>query len=46
MKMTILERDDGITHVVLAGRLDTTGTEDIGESFAKATDCTRQVRDC
>ncbi len=37
MKMTILQRDDGITHVALAGRLDTTGVEDIDESFSAAT---------
>ncbi len=37
MKMTILERDDGITHVVLTGRLDTTGSEDIGDAFSEAT---------
>ncbi len=37
MRMTILERDDGITHVVLTGRLDTTGAEKIDESFSQAT---------
>ena len=37
MKMTILQRDDDITHVVLTGRLDTTGAEEIGESFSEAT---------
>lgn len=37
MKMTILERDDDITHVVLSGRLDTTGVEEINESFSEAT---------
>ena len=37
MKMTILERDDDITHVVLTGRLDTTGVEEISESFSEAT---------
>jgi serine/threonine-protein kinase RsbW len=37
MKMTILERDDGITHVVLSGRLDTTGTADIEDVFSAAT---------
>ncbi len=37
MKMTILERDDGITHVVLTGRLDTTGTADIEDVFSAAT---------
>lgn len=36
MKMTVLHRDDGITHVVLAGRLDTTGAEEIMETFAAA----------
>ena len=37
MKMTILERDDDITHVILSGRLDTTGTEEIGEGLSEAT---------
>jgi anti-anti-sigma factor len=37
MKMTILQRDDDITHVVLVGRLDTTGTDEIRESFSRAT---------
>ena len=37
MKMTILERDDDITHVVLAGRLDTTGAEELNERFSNAT---------
>ena len=37
MKMTILQRDDDITHVVLAGRLDATGTEEIGEDLSEAT---------
>jgi serine/threonine-protein kinase RsbW/sigma-B regulation protein RsbU (phosphoserine phosphatase) len=37
MKMTVLHRDDGITHVVLAGRLDTTGAEAIMETFSAAT---------
>jgi anti-anti-sigma factor len=37
MKMTILERDDDITHVVLTGRLDTTGALDIRERFSEAT---------
>ena len=37
MKMTILERDDGVTHIVLTGRLDTTGTEEIEEAFCAAT---------
>ena len=30
MKMTILERDDDITHVVLTGRLDWVGQYDSG----------------
>jgi anti-anti-sigma factor len=37
MKMTILQRDDDITHVVLAGRVDTTGADEIRESFFRAT---------
>lgn len=37
MRMMILQRDDEITHVVLAGRLDTTGVEEIAESFSEAT---------
>jgi anti-anti-sigma factor len=37
MKMTILPRADDITHVVLSGRLDTTGAEEINESLANAT---------
>ena len=37
MKMTILERNDEITHVVLSGRLDTTGTEQISGQFSEAT---------
>jgi anti-anti-sigma factor len=37
MEMTILQRDDDITHVVLAGRLDTTGAEEINASFSEAT---------
>lgn len=37
MKMTILQRDDDITHVVLTGRLDMTGAEEIGEEFSEAT---------
>ena len=36
MEMTILVRDDGITHVVLAGRLDTTAVEQIDKSFTDA----------
>jgi anti-anti-sigma factor len=37
MQMTTLQRDDGITHIVLDGRLDTTATDQIKESFAEAT---------
>jgi serine/threonine-protein kinase RsbW len=37
MKMTILERDDDITHIILTGRLDTTGTNQINEMFTEAT---------
>ena len=37
MKMTIVDRDDDITHVVLCGRLDTTGADEIGGRFADAT---------
>jgi anti-anti-sigma factor len=37
MEMTILQRGDDITHVVLTGRLDTTGVEEIEESFSDAT---------
>ena len=37
MEITILERDDGITHVVLAGRLDTTAAEELGENISDAT---------
>ena len=37
MKMTILQRDDDITHVVLIGRLDSTGTEEIRAEFSQAT---------
>ena len=37
MKMTILQCADDITHVVLDGRLDTTGAEEINESFFQAT---------
>lgn len=36
MKMTILERDDNITLVALTGRLDTSGVEEISESFSDA----------
>ncbi|MFZ1009443.1 MAG: ATP-binding protein [Candidatus Sulfotelmatobacter sp.] len=37
MKMTIIPRADGITHVVLAGRLDSNAAEEISESFFQAT---------
>jgi len=37
MEMTILERDDDITHVALTGRLDTTGAEEINNRFSEAT---------
>lgn len=37
MKITILQRDDMITHVVLSGRLDTTGADEIGDVFSEAT---------
>ena len=37
MEMTILERDDDITHVALTGRLDTTGAEELNERFSDAT---------
>jgi serine/threonine-protein kinase RsbW len=37
MKMTILQRDDDITHVVLTGRLDTTGVEEVSERLSEAT---------
>jgi anti-anti-sigma factor len=37
MRMTILDRGDDVTHVILSGRLDTTGTEEIGERFSAAT---------
>jgi anti-anti-sigma factor len=37
MQMTILQREDDITHVVLTGRLDTTGAEEVNESFSQAT---------
>ena len=36
MEITILERDDGITHVVLAGRLDTTAAEELGQNISDA----------
>jgi anti-anti-sigma factor len=37
MQMTLIERSDRVTHVVLAGRLDTLGAEAISEAFAEAT---------
>jgi serine/threonine-protein kinase RsbW len=37
MKMTIVPRADGITHVVLAGRLDSNAAEEISEGFFQAT---------
>ena len=37
MKITILQRDDDITHVALVGRLDTAGAEEISDEFAEAT---------
>jgi anti-anti-sigma factor len=37
MEITIVQRDDDISHVVLTGRLDTTGVEEIDESFSEAT---------
>ncbi len=37
MEMTILERDDDITHVALTGRLDTTGAEEFFKRFSDAT---------
>ena len=42
MKMTILPRDDDITHVVLTGRLDSTAVEDMGERFTEATSAQRK----
>ena len=36
MQMTILQRADDITHIVLNGRFDTTGAEEINESFTQA----------
>jgi len=35
MELTILERDDGITHVALAGRLDSNAAEQIDEQFSR-----------
>jgi serine/threonine-protein kinase RsbW len=37
MKMTIVPRADGITHVILTGRLDSNAAEEISESFFQAT---------
>jgi anti-anti-sigma factor len=37
MNMTILPRADDVTHVVLEGRLDTTGAEEIHDGFQQAT---------
>jgi serine/threonine-protein kinase RsbW/sigma-B regulation protein RsbU (phosphoserine phosphatase) len=37
MKMTIVPRADDVTHVVLEGRFDTTGAQEISESFQQAT---------
>jgi serine/threonine-protein kinase RsbW len=37
MKMTIVPRTDGITHVILAGRLDSNAAEEISKSFFQAT---------
>ena len=37
MKMTIVPRADDITHVILTGRLDSNGAEEISESFFQAT---------
>ncbi|MGA2253688.1 MAG: anti-sigma factor antagonist [Thermoguttaceae bacterium] len=37
MRMTVLDRGDDITYVVLSGRLDTTGAEEIGDRFSDAT---------
>ena len=42
MEMKILQRDDDITYVALAGRLDTTGAEEIDESFSGATAAQRR----
>ena len=36
MEMTILERDDGITHVALAGRLDTNAADQLEKRFSEA----------
>ena len=37
MEITILERDDDITHVVLTGRLDTTAAEELGQRLSEET---------
>ncbi len=37
MEMTILQRDDDITHVILTGRLDTIAAEQFETSFSDAT---------
>ena len=37
MKMTIVPRADDITHVILTGRLDSNGAEEIRERFSQAT---------
>jgi serine/threonine-protein kinase RsbW len=37
MNLTIVPRADNITHVILAGRLDSNGAEEISESFSQAT---------
>jgi serine/threonine-protein kinase RsbW len=37
MKMTIVPRADDITHIILTGRLDSNGAEEISESFFQAT---------
>lgn len=36
MEMTILERGDGISHVALAGRLDTNAAEQLDKQFSEA----------
>ena len=37
MEITILERDDDITHVVLTGRLDTTAAEELSQRLSAET---------
>lgn len=37
MEMNTIECDYGVTHVTLAGRLDTTGAEEIDAAFSEAT---------